>query len=166
VTALRLLDANTYLVDDILTKVDRATMANSLEARTPLLEHTLAEFVMTIPEERIYRDGEKKYLFKKAMVGTLPDDIIYRRKQGFSAPVRHWLRGELAGVIERRLVEGYAVRDGLFDAGAIRSMLGNFTENRWAKIWLLLMFEGWYRRWIHNVTVESPLVAAAGSLER
>lgn len=162
VTALRLLDIGTYLVEDILTKVDRATMANSLEARPPLLEHALAEFVMTIPEEQIYRNGEKKFLFKKAMEGTLPNEIIYRGKQGFSAPVRYWLRGDLAGVIETRLIGGYAVRDGVFDPGAIRAMLGNFTENRWAKIWSLLMFEGWYRRWIHNQTDITAVESSAG----
>lgn len=164
VAALRLLDIKTYLVDDILTKVDRASMANSLEVRTPLLEHTLAEFAMTVPVEDIFRDNEKKWLFKRAMEGTLPHDIIYRKKRGFSAPVRHWLRTDLAAVVRERLIGGYAVADGVLDPKAITSMIDNFTHNRWAKLWLLLMFEGWYRRWIRNIHDEEKLETLSGGL--
>lgn len=163
VTALRLLDVNTYMVDDILTKVDRASMANSLEVRTPLLEHSLAEFIMTIPAENIYGNGDKKHMFKRSMTGVLPDEIINRRKSGFSAPIRSWLRGDLAAVARERLLNGYAVRDGVLNPKAIQAMMRNFTENRWAKLWSLLMFEGWYRRWIHGVDELEPMQEATST---
>lgn len=149
-TALRMLDMQTYLVDDILTKVDRASMAWSLEVRPPLLDIPLVEYVMTIPDEQIYAGGEKKPLFKKAMEGLLPDSIIHRSKKGFSAPVRSWLRGDLASVVVDRLLKGRLAQDGVIDPRAIESMIASVTRNRWAKLWLLLMLEGWYRRWIRG----------------
>lgn len=149
-TALRMLDMNTYLVDDILTKVDRASMAASLEVRPPLLDHLLVEYVMTIPDEQVFAGGEKKRLFKRAMEGILPGEIINRSKKGFSAPVRNWLRGDLSRVVHDRLLKGRCVADGLLDPRAIASMVTSMTRNRWAKLWLLLMLEGWYRRWIRG----------------
>lgn len=146
--ALRLLDVNTFLVDDILTKVDRASMANSLEARTPLLEHRLVEFAFGVPERYVYRNQEKKYLLKRAMEGILPHDVIYRKKRGFSAPVGTWLRGDLQAYAQQRLMRGMAVRDGVFSAKAIGAMMKNYTRGRWAKMWQLLLFEEWYRIWI------------------
>ena len=157
-TALRLLDVNTYLVDDILTKVDRATMAFSLEARPPLLEHKLAELIFTLPNDVIYRDRVLKYTFKKVLAGLLPDDIIHRKKRGFSAPVRNWLMGDLWKIVESRLLTGYAVADGLLQAGAIRAMVRNITPNRWAKLWMLMVFEEWYRRWMHNIMPETRVL--------
>jgi asparagine synthase (glutamine-hydrolysing) len=160
VTSLRLLDIHTYLVDDILTKVDRASMSASLEARPPLLDHTLVEFLMTIPAERIAPGGSKKGLMKDAMRGILPDEIIDRSKRGFSAPIRHWLRHDLATIGRDRVINGFAARDGLLDGRAIESMLSNATENRWAKLWSLLMFEGWYRRWVRGIAHDVEREAA------
>jgi len=151
-TALRMLDLQTYLVDDILVKVDRASMASSLEVRPPLLDNCLVEFVMTIPDDQVFVGGEKKYLFKRAMQELLPESIINRSKRGFSAPVRSWLRGDLSAVVNSRLLRGRCVEDGVLDPRAIESMVNSMTRNRWAKLWLLLMLEGWYRRWIRQET--------------
>jgi len=159
ISALRILDIKTYLADDILTKVDRASMANSLEVRPPLLEHSLAEFIMTIPVESVFRNNEKKYIFKRAMAGILPERILNRGKRGFSAPIRFWLRGDLAKIARERLYHGYIVRDGILNSKAVSSMMSNFAENRWAKMWALLMLEGWYRRWIHKIDEEAPISA-------
>lgn len=149
-TALRMLDMQTYLVDDILTKVDRASMAWSLEVRPPLLDIPLVEYVMTIPDELISPGDRKKHLFKKAMEGILPDSIIHRSKKGFSTPVRNWLRGDLSSVVVDRLLKGRLAEDGIIDPRSIQSMISTMTRNRWAKLWLLLMLEGWYRRWIRE----------------
>lgn len=157
VAALRTLDVSTYLVDDILTKLDRASMANSLEVRTPLLDHLFAEFIMTIPVEEVFRDRQEKSILKRAMSDVLPDPILKRGKRGFSSPIRYWLRGPLGQIARDRLLRGYAVRDGIFNPNGISSMMNNFTENRWAKMWLLLMFEGWYRRWVHNIEEDQPV---------
>lgn len=150
-TSLRLLDINTYLVDDILTKVDRASMAASLEARTPMLEHTFMEFVMSIPDEHIYKNSDKKYLLKKSLSQLLPANTISRGKQGFGAPIRHWLMNDLQKEIENKIYNGYAVQDGIFSASGIKSMMRNMSENRWAKLWMLLVFEMWYRKWIKDI---------------
>ncbi len=147
-TSLRLLDINTYLVDDILTKVDRATMSVSLEARTPLLEHTLAEYIMSIEDEFIYKNNDKKYLLKKALSTLLPAQTIQRSKKGFGAPIRHWLKNDLNILIEKKLFNGSAVKDGILSVKGIKSMLNNYSENRWAKLWMLLMFELWYCKWM------------------
>lgn len=149
-TSLRLLDINTYLVDDILTKVDRATMSVSLEARTPLLEHTLAEYIMSIEDEFIYKNNDKKYLLKKALSTLLPAQTIQRSKKGFGAPIRHWLKNDLNIVIEKKLFNGSAVKDGILSVKGIKSMLNNYSENRWAKLWMLLMFELWYCKWMKD----------------
>ncbi|MFZ1573343.1 MAG: asparagine synthase (glutamine-hydrolyzing), partial [Candidatus Kapaibacterium sp.] len=138
-TSLRLLDINTYLVDDILTKVDRATMSVSLEARTPLLEHTLAEYIMSIEDEFIYKNNDKKYLLKKALSTLLPAQTIQRSKKGFGAPIRHWLKNDLNILIEKKLFNGSAVKDGILSVKGIKSMLNNYSETRWAKLWMLLM---------------------------
>lgn len=149
-TGLRLLDLQTYLVDDILTKVDRAGMAFSLEVRPPLLDHKLVEWVLTVPDEAIYANHNLKALLKASQRGILPDAIIDRNKRGFSAPIRHWLRGDLESMVASYLLTGRAVADGLIRPRAVQAMLRNRTFNRWAKLWQLLVFESWYRRWIHG----------------
>lgn len=113
-TSLRLLDINTYLVDDILTKVDRATMSVSLEARTPLLEHTLAEYIMSIEDEFIYKNNDKKYLLKKALSTLLPAQTIQRSKKGFGAPIRHWLKNDLNILIEKNFLMALLLKMGFF----------------------------------------------------
>ena len=89
------LDSKTYLPSDILTKVDRMTMANSLEARVPLLDHKLIEFVQKIPAELKLKGIETKYIFKKAMEGIVPNEILYREKQGFGVPINEWINSQL-----------------------------------------------------------------------
>src|SRR5204863_4571132 len=96
-SAIQYCDINNYLPLDILTKVDRMTMAHSIEARPPLLDHKLVEFAARVPAHMRLRGGTTKYLLKRAMRGILPDGIIDRPKQGLAVPLAHWLRGEIAG---------------------------------------------------------------------
>ena len=98
ISAAQYCDLNNYLPLDVLTKVDRMTMAHSIEARPPLLDHHLVEFAATIPARLRLRDGTTKYLFKQAMRGILPDEIIDRPKHGFAVPLGAWFRGELVGL--------------------------------------------------------------------
>jgi len=113
-------DLKQWLPADILTKVDRASMAVSLEAREPLLDYRLVEFAATLPEAMRVRGGQGKWLMKRAMRGTLPDDILYRPKMGFVTPIAAWFRGELADTA-RGLAAGSAlVRTGWFEADALR----------------------------------------------
>src|SRR5213079_1038274 len=95
-SAAQYCDLNNYLPLDILTKVDRMTMAHSIEARPPLLDHRLVEFAATIPAHIRLRGGTTKYLLKRAMRGILPDAVIDRPKHGFAVPLARWLRGDLA----------------------------------------------------------------------
>jgi asparagine synthase (glutamine-hydrolysing) len=93
---IQYVDMKTYLVDDILTKVDRASMANSLEVRSPLLDHKLMELIAQMPSNLKLRNGQGKYIFKKALEGIVPRSTLYRPKKGFAVPVAEWFRGELA----------------------------------------------------------------------
>ncbi len=134
-------DLKIWLPGDILTKVDRTSMATSLEAREPLLDHRLVEFAATLPQSMRLRRGTGKWLMKRAMRGTLPDDILYRRKMGFVTPVSAWFRGPLAGEA-RRLADlagtGWFERETLVEI-AEEHVAGRRDHGR--LLWQLAMFE-------------------------
>src|SRR5205814_10229533 len=109
------LDAKTYLPVDILTKVDLMTMAHSIEARVPLLDHRLIEFVQTIPASLKLRGQETKYILKKAVHGLIPEQIINRPKHGFDVPIRKWLNGELRELLYDTLTGKRARERGLLN---------------------------------------------------
>ena len=120
---LQRLDVKNYLPLDILTKVDRMSMAHSIETRVPLLDHKLVEFAATIPPEMNLRDGTTKYVLKQAMRGILPDGIIDRPKHGFAVPLGYWFRGKL-GAYVRDLLLGDS-------AGAADSSMAPTSKNWW-----------------------------------
>ena len=97
-TRIQYLDTKTYLAEDIMTKVDRASMLCSLETRAPLLDHELLELASKIPANLHLKNGTTKYIFKKSLQGVLPDNILYRKKMGFGVPLVHWFKGELVDV--------------------------------------------------------------------
>src|SRR5262249_9749232 len=103
-------DIKTYLPGDILTKVDRASMANSLEVRVPLLDHHFAEWAASIPARLKLKNGEGKYIFKRALESRLPSDVLYRPKQGFAVPLASWFRGPLREQV-RRVLLGSLIRE-------------------------------------------------------
>ena len=140
------LDLKTYLVDDIMVKVDRMSMAASLEAREPLLDHKLIEFAFRLPGRLKLRGLTTKWIFKKTVERLLPKDIIYRRKEGFSIPIKHWLRVELRDMMEDYLSEKRIAGEGLFRPEPIRAMIDAHVggrENYSHQLWALLMFEIW-----------------------
>jgi asparagine synthase (glutamine-hydrolysing) len=116
-------DTKTYLAEDILTKVDRASMLNSLETRAPLLDHELVELAARIPSAMKIKKNETKYMLKKAMSGILPDEILYRKKMGFGVPLVHWFKKDLNGYAREVLLSGQARERGLFNPGYIEGML-------------------------------------------
>jgi asparagine synthase (glutamine-hydrolysing) len=116
-------DLNGYLPLDVLTKVDRMSMAHSIEVRVPLLDHKLVEFTATIPPNLKLRNGTTKYIFKQAMRGILPDEIIDRPKQGFAVPLRRWFRGQLNDFIHDLLLSDTARQRGIFQAKYIEKLL-------------------------------------------
>jgi asparagine synthase (glutamine-hydrolysing) len=143
-------DLQAYLPLDVLTKVDRMTMAHSIEARPPLLDHQLVEFAATIPARLRYRDGTTKYLFKQAMRGVLPDGIIDRRKQGFAVPLAQWLRGPLLGYARDMLLSETSRQRGVLDPGAVERLLRLHQGGRDLdlQLWTMLSFELWCRRFL------------------
>ncbi|MEW6745598.1 MAG: asparagine synthase (glutamine-hydrolyzing) [Planctomycetota bacterium] len=148
------LDFHTWLPDDILAKVDRASMAHSLEARVPLLDHELVEAVARLPWQlKLYR-GKGKWIFKRLLARWLPDDVIRRPKQGFHLPVDDWLRHELRPMVEE------AASCALLDAGAVRQALGQHLSgrrNRTGALWSALVLHRWYRLWGGERLPEPPV---------
>lgn len=137
-------DVNTYLVGDILTKVDRTSMAHSLEVRAPFLDHDLVGWGMALPSALKLRGHEGKYVLKKAMEKLLPHQLLYRRKQGFATPLHRLFRAE-APRLRARLLDGPMQDSGLFDPSAIAGMIDRHQQGRYdhsGPLWLLLAFEG------------------------
>jgi asparagine synthase (glutamine-hydrolysing) len=151
-------DLHTYLPLDILTKVDRATMAHSLEARPPLLDHRLVEFAATVPARFRLRDGTTKYLFKQAMRGILPDAIIDRQKRGFAVPLATWFRGDLAGFARDLLLSTRCRERGFFDTRYIERLLAlnERGRNLDLQLWTVMSFELWCQRFLDPAPRQQP----------
>ena len=143
------LDFRMYLQDNLLVKIDRASMACSLELRTPYLDHRLVEFAAGLPANLKVRRFRLKYVLKKAVESWLPDKVVYRQKRGFSVPIANWMRRQLRPLLEETLSEEKLKRDGLFDPTFVRNMLNEHwahrADNRKA-LWTLLCFQLWYDR--------------------
>jgi asparagine synthase (glutamine-hydrolysing) len=145
------LDSKTYLPSDILTKVDRMSMAVSLEARVPLLDHELIELVQRIPARLKLNGTETKYIFKKAMEGIVPAGILYREKQGFGVPINEWINASLKDRIVADLGDRRTLERGYFEPKFVRSMLDEHARGRRDQshpLWILWMLELWHRRYI------------------
>jgi asparagine synthase (glutamine-hydrolysing) len=149
-SALQYLDLKSYLPLDILTKVDRMSMAHSIEARVPLLDHKLVEFAATIPPELNWRGGTTKYVLKQAMRGILPDSIINRPKHGFAVPLGQWFRGRLGGFVRDLLLSERSRRRGIFNPAYIEQLLRRHERGRELDIqlWTLISFELWCRTFL------------------
>ena len=141
-------DLMTYLPGDVLTKVDRASMAHALEVRVPMLDHHLLEWCHALPPQVKFHNGEPKYLLKRGVEPFLPHDLIHRPKMGFGVPIDAWFRDPLRERITRA-VEGPALGDsGLFDRPAIARLVDEHVSgagNHGAVLWALLMFDGFWR---------------------
>lgn len=151
VDRLLYLDSKTYLPGDILTKVDRMSMAASLEARVPLLDHELIEFVVGMPAELKLKGLQTKYIFKKAMEGIVPREILYREKQGFGVPIGDWINAQLKDRIYSDLTEQKTIERGYFDPGYIKTLLDEHRRGRRDHshaVWVLWMLELWHRGYI------------------
>jgi asparagine synthase (glutamine-hydrolysing) len=151
-SALQYLDIHTYLPLDILTKVDRMSMAHSLEARVPLLDHKVIEFAATIPPELQLHQGTTKYVFKRAMRHSLPSEIIDRPKRGFAVPLGDWFRGPVADFLRDLLLSKRFRERGIFDAKYVERLLVRQAGGReldW-QLWMLVSFEMWFRAFLDD----------------
>jgi asparagine synthase (glutamine-hydrolysing) len=129
------------------------SMANSLEVRSPLLDHKFIEFAATIPSNLKLNGKTSKYIFKKTLENRLPKNILYRGKQGFSIPVATWLKNELREYFEDILFSGRAEQRGYFDYGYVKKMWGYHLQglrDHSDQLWTLLMLELWHRCFVDN----------------
>ena len=145
---IQYVDLHTYLVGDINTKVDRASMAHSLEVREPLMDHELVEWLASLPSSLKIRNGESKYVLKKAMEPYLPSDIMYRPKMGFAVPLARWLRGPLRARVRETLLGTQMAESGIFNSATIRRLVEQHesgARDHSTPIWTLLMFDAFLR---------------------
>ncbi len=144
-------DYQTYLPDDIMTKVDRATMSIGLEGREPFLDQHIIEWVAKLPTHYKYHKGQKKYLLKEIVHKYIPASMMDRPKMGFAVPVKEWLLGELKPLVTDMLSENRLQAHGLLNTQAVEKLVKDFYNGRsehYLRIWYLLMFQMWYERWM------------------
>jgi asparagine synthase (glutamine-hydrolysing) len=152
------------MVDDVLTKVDRMSMAVSLEAREPLLDHKLLEFAATVPISLKLRDGRSKYLLRKALARRVPPEIVERRKHGFEAPIGEWLQGPLAPLADSLLGDGRLRDRGLFNDREVARLWSEHRTGRADhrhRLWQLIMLELWFRQFVDRAPAEQTRLAEA-----
>ena len=162
-------DLRTYLADDILVKVDRMTMANSLEARAPLLDHELLAFAARLPFDMKMRDGRGKYLFRRVAEQLLPAEVLNKPKQGFAIPIAQWLRGPLRERMQDTLASGSFAGRGVFDVGEVQRRMRMHLdggEDHAEMLWLVLTYETWARRFVDarpapSAPASQPLTATS-----
>jgi asparagine synthase (glutamine-hydrolysing) len=150
-TRLMAVDRNTYLPDAMLTKVDRASMANGLEVRVPLLDHRLVQFVASLPDHMKYRNGTGKYLLKKLLGRYLPPELFERPKMGFGVPIDKWLQNELKEMLRDYLSTDRIKREGRFDNRCIQKTIEEHVSGERKhqyRLWGLLMWQMWRERWL------------------
>ncbi len=149
---LLMTDTNTYLPEDLLVKVDITSMANSLEARSPFLDHKLMEFAASLPAEyKIRRLIDKKHILKKAMKGVIPSENVNRRKMGFGVPVGSWFRNELRGLLCETLLSKTSFGRGYFKPEVLKNIVRKHIKGKSDysfQLWTLLMLELWHRKFI------------------
>lgn len=156
-------DVTLYLADDLLVKMDRATMAHSLEARSPLLDHVLMEYVATLPAAMKLSGARKKRILKAALRGLVPDVILDRPKMGFSAPVGNWFRNELRDMAHDLLLSTRASQRGYFEPKVVAKLLAEHCagqEDHAEDLWDLLVFEQWHRTFIDEGITELSEIGA------
>lgn len=160
---IQYLDYKTWLVGDINTKVDRASMAHSLEVREPLMDHKLIEWQATLPSALKIQGQEGKWLFKKAFEPALPHDVLYRPKMGFSVPLAKWLRGPLRQRLQDAVLGPQLQSTGYFDSKVLKTMVDQHLSGQRdysAPLWTLLMFEAFLRQ-ANGTAASAPVQAAS-----
>jgi asparagine synthase (glutamine-hydrolysing) len=149
ITSLQKMDMQTYMVDDILTKLDRASMMNSIEARVPLLDHKFAELSFKIPWQLKLKGDNQKYILKKAMAKYLPDSILSHPKQGFAVPLSVWFKNDLKDYINDTLLSSNAQYSTYLDKKYVHKIINNnrtTSRDLSVQIWSLLFFEEWVKQ--------------------
>ncbi|MFH1784735.1 MAG: asparagine synthase-related protein [bacterium] len=149
-------DIRSYLPEDLLVKMDIATMANSLEVRSPFLDHEFMEFAVQIPSSLKLKGLNSKYILKKSMKGFLPKEILNRPKMGFGIPVAKWLRQDLRDYTKDILLNEKSVNRGYFDKKYVEQLIGEHISghrDHGYRLWALLILELWHRVYIDGERV-------------
>ncbi len=142
-------DIKTYMTGDILVKVDRMSMANSLEVRAPILDYQVAEFAATLPSSQKYREGEKKYLLKEVFKPFIPESLLYRKKMGFTTPLDDWFRTELKAIGESKLLCAHSGLSQFFSRDQLNQVWQEHQKGtqHGTVLWSMLMFELWFEKY-------------------
>lgn len=150
-TRMRVTDFRTYLADDILTKLDRATMSVGLEGRDPFLDHRIVEYSARIPADMLYKNGTSKYILRRILYKHVPRSLLERPKQGFNAPLHHWFKKDLSELLHTYLNKPRLEKEGVFDAKAVDSLVKGYLNGASVNIntlWSILIYEMWKEKWL------------------
>ncbi len=145
------IDYQSYLPDDILQKVDRATMSASLEGREPFLDHRIIEFAAQLPDHYKYNNGIKKHILKEITQKHIPKELLDRPKMGFGIPIENWMMHELKDIVQTYLADARIQKQGIFDGAEVANMKKHFFAGKRElgyKMWYMLMFQMWYEQWM------------------
>jgi asparagine synthase (glutamine-hydrolysing) len=146
-------DSETYLPEDVLTKVDRMSMAHSIESRVPLLDHEVVECAASFPAHFHLRNGTRKHLLRQIAAERLPASALSRPKRGFGVPLSSWLRGDLRELFADTLLSARALSRGYFRAAFIRQLVNEHvsgTRDHTLRLWQLVVFERWHRLYLDS----------------
>jgi asparagine synthase (glutamine-hydrolysing) len=152
-------DAETYLPEDILTKVDRMSMAHSIESRVPLLDNEVIRFAAALPAALKIKNGRRKHVLKEVAATFLPHDIVNRRKQGFGVPLGTWFRGNLRELFADTLLGPASLQRGYFQPAFVRRIVGEHLSGKrdhTLRLWQLVVFERWQQLYVSSLPLSAP----------
>jgi asparagine synthase (glutamine-hydrolysing) len=161
-------DAETYLPEDVLTKVDRMSMAHSIESRVPLLDNSVVDFAWSLPSSLKIRSGRRKHVLKEVAATLLPPEILARPKQGFGVPLDVWFRGNLRELFGDTLLSPRTLQRGYFQPSFVRRLVNEHLggkRDHTLRLWQLVVFERWHRQYLDEVGNQFPLSAPAVPFE-
>lgn len=149
---LQHIDLHLYMPDDILVKVDRSTMACSLEGREPLLDHTVVEYIASLPYEKLLNKNTSKGLLKKVLYKYVPQQLVDRPKQGFGVPLDTWLKGDLKYLLDTYLDEGEIAEAGILDSKMVAKEKEDFLSGKrpYTRVWNIIVFQMWYKEYLNK----------------
>ena len=159
-------DMETYLPEDVLTKVDRMSMAHSIESRVPLLDNEVIAFASGLPAALKIKNGRRKHILKEVAATLLPQDIIDRRKQGFGVPIGVWFRGGLRELFADTLLSARSLQRGYFQPSFVRRLVDEHlagTRDHTLRLWQLVVFERWHQQYLDAEAGPRRSGSAAGS---
>jgi asparagine synthase (glutamine-hydrolysing) len=157
-------DAETYLPEDVLTKVDRMSMAHSLESRVPLLDNEVIAFASTLPAAMKIKNGRRKHVLKEVAAALLPSAILNRRKQGFGVPLATWFRGDLRELFADTLLSQSARQRGYFEPAFVNRLVAEHLggkRDHTLQLWQLVVFERWHRAYVDRTVAPAELLRSA-----